>query len=246
MVVVVLAAQVVHVAGGHERPAELLGDLDDALVGLVLVGHAVLLHLEVDVVGPEHLHELVGVGAGVGGVAVHEPLAEARLQAAGQHDHALGVLREHLHVHVRLAALEAVEEAGRRQLHEVAEALVVAGQQREVVALVAHGLGADVVDEVGLEAHDRLDAVLAGGLVVLDGAVHDPVVGEPEGGLAEARGALGERVDLARAVEHRVLGVHMKVDAGRLRHRGQYRPATGPLPGPRRTFPAISGKARPV
>jgi hypothetical protein len=53
VVVVVLAAQVVHVAGGHERAADLAGDPDDALVGLVLVGDAVLLDLEEDVLGPK-------------------------------------------------------------------------------------------------------------------------------------------------------------------------------------------------
>ena len=70
-----------------------------------------------------------------------------------------------------------------------------------------------VVDEVGLEADDRLDAVLLGRLVELDRAVHHAVVGEPEGGLAEARGALGELVDLARAVEQRVLGVDVEMGA---------------------------------
>ena len=80
-----------------------------------------------------------------------------------------------------------------------------------MVALVADRLGAAVVDEVGLEAEDRLDAVLAAGLVVLDRPVHDPVVGEPEGRLAVRGRALGERVDPAGAVEHRVLGVHVEM-----------------------------------
>ena len=73
-----------------------------------------------------------------------------------------------------------------------------------------------VVDEVDLAAHDRLDAVLAGGLVELDRAVHDAVVGQAEGRLAEVGGALGERVDLARAVEQRVLGVDVEIGAGEL------------------------------
>ena len=53
-----------------------------ALVGLVLLGDPVLLDLEVDVVGAEGLHQLVGVGAGVVGPPVDQALAEARLQAA--------------------------------------------------------------------------------------------------------------------------------------------------------------------
>ena len=66
-------------------------------------------------------------------------------------------------------------------------------QQRQVVALDAprRAIGV-IVDEVDLAAEDRLDPVLAAGLVELDRAVHHAVVGEPEGGLAELGGALGE------------------------------------------------------
>ena len=46
------------------------------------------------------------------------------------------------------------------------------------------------------------------------GAVHDAVVGQPERRLAEVRGALGERLDLARAVEQRVLGMDVQMGAG--------------------------------
>src|SRR5207247_10844158 len=61
-------------------------------------------------------------------------------------------------------------------------------------------------------------------LVELDGAVHHAVVREPEGGLAEGGGALREAVDLAGAVEERVLRMDVQVDGFRGRHRlGQHR-----------------------
>ena len=60
---------------------------------------------------------------------------------------------------------------------------------------------------------------LATGLVELDRAVHHAVIGEPEGRLLELRGALGERLDLARAVEQGVLGVHVQMGAGEVGHR---------------------------
>ena len=86
-------------------------------------------------------------------------------------------------------------------------------------------VGAAIVDQVGLEPEDRLDPVLAAGLVVLDRAVHDAVVGEPERRHAELRRALGHRLDLAGAVEQRVLAVDVQVDC-----RGAHRAiiATGP------------------
>ena len=52
-------------------------------------------------------------------------------------------------------------------------------------------------------------------LLELDRAVHDPVIGEPEGRLPELGRAGGELLDLARPVEQRVLGVDVEVGAGR-------------------------------
>ena len=96
----------------------------------------VLLDLEVDVLGAEDPDQVVDVGARVVRALLDEPLAEARLQAAGERDHALGVAVEQLHVDVRLAAREALQEAGRGELDEVAKAGVRGRQQRQVVALV--------------------------------------------------------------------------------------------------------------
>ena len=164
-------------------------DPDDALVRLVLLGDAVVLKLEVDLLGAEDPEQLVGVGAGVVGAVTDQALAEPRLQAAGERDHALGMAVEQLHVDVRLAARESLQEARGAELHQVAEARVVGRQQGEVVALVANAL-ADrlaVVDQVGLQPDDRLDPLLPAGLVEVDGAVHHPVVGEPERRHAELR-----------------------------------------------------------
>ena len=118
---------------------------------------------------------------------------------------------EQLHVDVRLAAPEALEEAGRGQLDQVAKPGVVGGEQRQVVALDPT-LGPAVVDQVGLEPEDRLHVVLAARLVVLDRAVHHPVVGEPERGHAELGRPGRHRLDLVRAVEQRVLAVDVQVN----------------------------------
>ena len=211
--VVVLAAKVVDVRGRDERAPELPGDSRDALVRLVLLGDAVLLDLEVDVLGAEDLDQVVGVAARVVGALFDETPAEARLQTAAEGDDALGVPVEELHVDGGLAPVEPLEEAGGGQLDEVAEARVGTGEKREVIAL---HLPPDppVVDEVRLEPEDRLDAGGAARLVVLDRAVHHAVVGEPERRHAELGGALGESVDLCGAVQQRVLAVDVEVDGG--------------------------------
>ena len=86
-----------------------------------------------------------------------------------------------------------------------------------MVSLVAERLRAAIVDEVGLEPDDRLDAVSLAGLVVLHGAVHHAVVRQPQRGLLECGGALGQRLDPAGAVEERVLRVHVEVDTAHAR-----------------------------
>ena len=162
--VVVLAAQVVDIAGADERPPDLAGDPHDPLVRPVLLGEPVLLHLEVDVVGTERAEQLVGVRARLVRPLLEQVLAEARLQAAGERDHALGVRRHLLEVDRRLAALIALEEAGRGQLDEVPVAGRRRGQQRQVEAVEPAGRTPRVIgDDVHLAPEDRLDAVLAAG-----------------------------------------------------------------------------------
>jgi hypothetical protein len=88
-----------------------------------------------------------------------------------------------------------------------------------VVALgLARPAGGVIVDQIDLTADDRLDAVLCACLVELDGAVHHAVVGQAERRLAELGGPRRQGVDLARAVQQRVLGVHVQVCAGWVAH----------------------------
>ena len=67
MVRVVLPAQVVDVRRGDQRTAELAGVADDAFVRLRLLRDLVRLDLEVEVLGPVDLGEVVHVGASVPG-----------------------------------------------------------------------------------------------------------------------------------------------------------------------------------
>ena len=129
---------------------------------------------------------------------------------------------QQLEVDARLAPPEPLQEAGGAQLDEVAKAGVARREQGDVVALNPRPRGhgrAPIVDEVRLEAEDRLDAGLAARLVVLDRAVHHPMVGEPKGRHLELRRPSRKVADLARSVEQRVLAVDVKVDCRR-GHRG--------------------------
>ena len=80
--------------------------------------------------------------------------------------------------------------------------------------------GGVLVNEVDLAADDRLDAMACTRVVELDRPVHHAVVGEPEGRLVELCGESGELLDLAGAIQQRVLGVDVQVGE---RLRGQHR-----------------------
>ena len=94
------------------RAAQLAGDPHDSLVALVLRRQAVLLDLEVDVLGAEHAQQVIGVGARLLLAVLEQALAEARGQAARERDHALRVALHLREVDGRLAALQALQEAG--------------------------------------------------------------------------------------------------------------------------------------
>ena len=128
------------------------------------------------------------------------------------------MLREQLDVHPRLAAVEPLQEALAGELDEVPEAPVVLGQQREVVALHPPLADAPVVHEVGLEAEQRLDAVLLGALYSSTAPFITPWSVRPMAGWPKLPRALGERVHLAGAVEQRVLGVDVQMGDGRRAH----------------------------
>ncbi len=98
MVVVVLTPQVMDIPCADQRTTELAGDLDYPFVGLLLLSKPILLDLEVDVVGSECLHELVGMAPRVGGTALEQELAEAGLKTAGERDHSVRVASDLFHV----------------------------------------------------------------------------------------------------------------------------------------------------
>ncbi len=111
VVVIVLTAQVVHVTGADQRPAELPRDPLDPKVRLVLSGDAVVLNLEVHVLRPIDLDQLVGDRPRLVLAVGHQRLAEARGETASEGDNPLRVLGHQLRVDRRLAALQTLQKA---------------------------------------------------------------------------------------------------------------------------------------
>ena len=118
----VVAVRVVAVVGGEQRRADRARDAEQVDVDPVLLGQAVVLQLDEEVVAAEDLLEARGRGEGAVVVVLEEPLAHRAAEAAGRGDEALVVALEQLEVDAGLV-VEAVEVRARRHLDEVVVAL---------------------------------------------------------------------------------------------------------------------------
>ena len=209
--------QVVAVVGGHERDAELLVDLPQALVGDLLLGYGVLLDLQEIVVLAEDVAVFGGGADGIVQTVLADEVGHLAAQAAGEGDEALMVLGQQVLVHARLV-VEAFQVRLAGELEQVLVAGPVRRQQDQVKVLVmgklalAFPVEAALGGHVGLAADDRFDAGGGGLLVELDGAKEVSVVGNGDGRHAEILGFLDEGVDLVGPVEETVLGVDVEVD----------------------------------
>ena len=202
------------VIGGDERQPEVAGEGDHPLDQGLLVGKAVVLHLEEEIPGTED----VAVGGGQvprrGGVVPQQRARHLTLEAARETDQAGGVAAEALPVDPRLV-VEAVEMRGRGEPEEIPVSLRVRRQQHEMERGRVQ-LGVPIRhpprSDVGLHPDDGRDAVRAGLLVELDRSVQRAVIGERQRGDAHLLRALHEGSDPAGAVEEGVLGVEVAVD----------------------------------
>ena len=219
------------VVGGHEGRVHELGDLEDLLVGASLDVDAVVHDLDVEVLRAENVAQLGGLSHGL----VPLPQTQARLHgargASREHDEALVELAEQLLVGARPLAELAVRRGVGPQAKEVVHAGRVVGDQSEVVvgAAGAHVVGAlprlapqDLLAieargprrHVRLQADNRLDAGVLAVRVEVEGTEKITVIRQADRGLPETSGLLRHRFRLRRSVEHRILGVVVKVHEG--------------------------------
>jgi hypothetical protein len=222
-------AQVVGVAGRHQRQAEPVGDGDGTRGALLLDVQAVVLDLDVEVVAEDAV-EPAGQLRRLVDLVLEDVLAELARGAAGQADQALLVRFEQLLVDARDVVV-ALQEGDGGHLDEVLEAGAVAGQQGEVVAGVAAAaglaVGALAGGDVRLVADDRVEAGRLALAVELDGAVQVAVVGQGQGVHAQLPGPRHQLGHAAGPVEQAVVAVTVQVDEGTVGHTRRFTGAQG-------------------
>ena len=219
----VVAVDVVQVVRRAKAQPELLPKASERVVDLDLAIDAVALHFEQEAIRAEDVSIRRDRLARPVDVAVHDPARGLTLEAARKRDQPLRVLGQDLLVDAGLV-VHALHLADRAEPHQVEVAGVVGGEEGQVVGVAVDaplakqaGPGRDVY----LAADDRLDPGFLAGLVEVDRAVHDAVVGESDRGHVELGRSSHHRLDAAGAIEQRVLGVVVEVDEGfwGVRHR---------------------------
>ena len=210
----VLFAQIVGIVGDDHGKPRLPGQPLNALVYRALLINAVILKLQEKVSLAENVGQFQGVFLGPLVVLPHQALGDGTGKAGGQGNQPLVVLREQGQVHSGLA-VKAMDKGLGNQITQVFIALPVLAQQHQmigVVVLAVNPVSHAPAGNVDLAADDGLDARGLGGLIKINAAVHDPMVGDGHGGLPDLLHPIHQAVDPAGTVQQAVLRMQMQVD----------------------------------
>ena len=173
-------AQIVGVVGDHHGQACLLVDAQDALVHHPLVGDAVILELQIEVVLPEDLRELQGIGLGVVILPVTQSPRDLSRQAGAEGNKSSAVGPQQLQINAGLD-IKALHKGHGHQIAEIPVPLLVPAQQHQMAALRVEFMdlvkaSAFLGSHIDLAADDRLDALSLTGSVEIDSSIHNTVV----------------------------------------------------------------------
>src|ERR1700686_1686356 len=155
-------------------------------------------------------------------VPFHQPLGHFALQTSGKPDQPPRVLSQKFLAHPRLV-VEAMQGGFRRDLHQVAIAFFVFGEHQQVVISIAVGWSAsdDVVvllADIEFASHDRFDPDLVRGIYEMHRAKNVAMVGHGHRGHVQFMNPVNKFLDVASAVDQRVIAMEMQVDELILAH----------------------------
>ena len=200
------------IVGGHQRNARLFGKADQLGQHRLLLFKAVVLNFQVVIPMPEQV--VVPQRNFLGAVVIpgQQRLRHLARQAGRQADQPFVVLLQQLMVHTRFG-VEPLNKPGADHFNKVFIPGFIFAKQNQVTVSVnaGHLIKPGAGGHIHLTANDRLDARLFGRLVKIHTAVHNTVVGDGNGGLAQLLHAVKQLVNAARAVQQTVLRVYMQM-----------------------------------
>ena len=217
----VLAFDVMHVVGRHQRQIEFLRPFDEHAIDLPLVFDPVIVEFDVIIARRENVAVLVQRGLRLIELVVFDLVRHLALETGREPDQSLRVLREDFLVDARLV-VKPFEMRRRDELDQVLVADLVLGQQHQMIRRVPRVAGFLVQPaarrDVRLASDDRFDAAFRRRLVEIDRAVHVAVIGDRDRRHLRRVRLLHHVINAARPIEQAVLGVQMQMDEIRMLH----------------------------
>ena len=208
----VLRAQVVRVARRDQWNARIPGDAHQGLVDQGLLGERVRHDLQEEVALAHDVSVQKGPFGRLRLLAGENELRNLPGEAGRRGDQPPGMTRQQVVVDPRLV-VEPVGIGDRDQLDEVAIALVVLGEEDQVVVLPLLLPGTVAVGiDVGLAAQDGLHPAGPAVLVELHRPVHGPVIRHGDGGSPPLRDPACEVPGADGPVQKAVLGMHVQMN----------------------------------
>ena len=221
----VLLPEIVGVVGADQGNARLLVQAQQAPVHRGLLGNAVVLQLQIEVVPAQDLLHGQGVFLGPLIVAADQAAGNFSGQAGGKADKALRMPAQQVQVDAGLD-IEPVHKGLAHQVRQVPVTGLVLTQQHQVPGLRVQLIGFVQPGPPGhiyLAPDDRMDALGLAGPVKVDGAVHNAVVRDGHRRLAQLLHQLRQVPDAAGTVQQAVLRVDVQMGKGHITPPPAYR-----------------------
>ena len=200
------------VVGSHQRNARFPGKTDQLWQNHIVLFQTVILQFDVVVSFPEKVLVVQRCLFGTLIVTGQNRLGHFPGQAGRKADQAFVVLFQQFLVHAGLG-IKPLQKAGADHLDQVFVAGFIFAEQHKVVVavnavdLVESGAGSNI----HLAADNGTDTSRHCRIVELHAAIHNAVVGDGHGGLAQLFDAVEQFVDSARTVQQAVFGMQMQM-----------------------------------
>ena len=201
------------VVGGNQGQIQLSCKADQHGQNIPLLGHAVILKFNVEVVLPKDLGVAARGLLGALGISLGQKLGNTPSKACRKSDQARGLLAQKLLIHSGLV-VKALGKGERDHFHQVPIARHVLAKQDQMVgvsvgayALVKSGVGS----HVDLASDDGLDPLFFAGFPKGDHTVHHAVIGNGNAILSALLDPCGDVRDTAGAVQETVFAVQMQM-----------------------------------
>ena len=212
----VCLAQIVCVVRHDKREVQFFSKLTNMSVDGSLLRNAVILQFQIKMPRAENFRVFTRGLLRRVQILLHDRLRDTARKAGGERDQALVMLPQQFHIHAG-AVVKPFGKAERNHIAEVPVAHLVFTEQDQMVWLLIDAVNlvkARPARNIDLAADNGLDPGLFRCAVKIDGTVHDAVVGQGDGVLAELLHPVHHGADAAGSVKQAVFTVDVQMYKG--------------------------------